>query len=131
MSILKYIKNPFKGLLVSRKKEEEGMTKMYNQTGDNDIVRIIELTNDAGRLKKVEEFCGENLPTLIKIDDGVLYCHEELSLLTVGDCIVRDSEGLLLHYDSKTIRKYYNLGDTWGLDNQWYNKKNILKKNTG
>jgi hypothetical protein len=33
---------------------------------------------------------------LIKIDDGVLYCHEELSLLTVGDCIVRDSEGLLL-----------------------------------
>jgi hypothetical protein len=39
---------------------------------------------------------------LIKIDNGVLYCHEELSLLTVGDCIVRDSEGLLLHYDSKT-----------------------------
>jgi hypothetical protein len=52
------------------KKEEEGMTKMYNQTGDNDIVRIIELTNDAGRLKKVEEFCGKNLPTLIKIDDA-------------------------------------------------------------
>jgi hypothetical protein len=45
--------------------------------------KIIELTNDAGRLKKVEEFCGENLPTLIKIDDGVLYCHEELSLLTI------------------------------------------------
>jgi hypothetical protein len=41
MSILKYIKNPFKGLFVSKKKEEEGMTQMYNQTGDNDIVRII------------------------------------------------------------------------------------------
>jgi hypothetical protein len=51
----------------------------HNPITSDNIVRIIELTNDAGRLKKVEEFCGENLPTLIKIDDGVLYCHEELS----------------------------------------------------
>ena len=85
---------------------------------ENDIVGFIEFINDYGSLKKVEEFCGENLPTLIKIEDSVLHCHKGLNLLRVGDCIVRDSEGLLLHYSSKTIRRYYNSSNTYDLENK-------------
>ena len=91
---------------------------------ENDIIGFIDFISEYGRLKQVEEFCGKNIPYLIKIEDGVLHCSKGLNFLRVGDCIVRDSEGLLLHYKSETIRRYYNSSNEYDLMNN-----DIMQKN--